>query len=73
MLCLDCPGPGKLFVRLKIKPKESGKLVVIPVILLSRAGGLLKMQTFYASMYGALIFFAALIPPLILIIDKAGF
>jgi len=48
-------------------------MAVIPVILVSRAGGLLKMQTFYASMYGALIFFAALIPPLILIIDKAGF
>jgi hypothetical protein len=60
-------------VGLKIKTKEPGKMAEIPVLLVSRAGGLLKMQTFYASMYGVLIFFAALIPPLILIIDKAGF
>jgi hypothetical protein len=30
------------------------------------------MRTIYASMCGALIFFAALIPPAILLIEKAG-
>jgi hypothetical protein len=31
------------------------------------------MQTIYASICGALILIAALIPPAILILDKAGF
>jgi hypothetical protein len=31
------------------------------------------MQTIYASMCGALILIAALIPPVILIMDKIGF
>jgi hypothetical protein len=31
------------------------------------------MRTIYASVCGALILIAALIPPVILIIDKAGF
>jgi len=31
------------------------------------------MRTIYASLCGAMILIAALIPPLILIIDKAGF
>jgi len=31
------------------------------------------IRTIYASLCGAMILIAALIPPLILIIDKAGF
>ena len=31
------------------------------------------MKTLYAYMYGALILFAALIPPAILIVDSIGF
>jgi len=35
--------------------------------------GASMMREIYEYMYGALIFFAAVLPPVILIIDKAGF
>jgi hypothetical protein len=38
-----------------------------------KSWGASMMRTIYAYVYGALIFFAALLPPVILIIDKAGF
>jgi hypothetical protein len=41
--------------------------------LLSGDGGFSTMKTLYASMCGALMLIAALIPPAILIIEKAGF
>ena len=46
-------------------------MAAISLSKVSRAGGLLMIRTLYASICGALIFVAALIPPLVLILDRA--
>ena len=51
--------------------QELGTIAAIRSSKVSGAGGLLMIRTIYASICGALIFLAALIPPLVLIIDRA--